>query len=386
MRVALLTTDSRQHYGTFDGELPSFGAAPEALLQGFIGMRELQVEIIACLQQPVQPTRRLAENIVFHGVHVPKWGWLRSGYSGCIRAVRKKLRELQPDIVHGQGTERDCGISAIFSGFPNVVTIHGNMAALARMFGAGVGSYGWLAARLEDFTLRRTAGVFCNSAYTEDLVRPRARRTWRVPNAIRAPFFAPAQTLPVTDRCVVLNVGVISARKRQLELLDLAMRLRRQGIEFELHFIGHADPSDPIGRVFFAKMKEAEALGCARYLGLKSTTELIALFDSAHGLIHFPTEEAFGLVVPEAMARNLKVFGTRVGGIVDIASGVPGAELFDAEDWSGLADALTRWIRRGFPLAPEAAAVVRERYHPRVVAERHLEIYREVLGLLKSRS
>jgi hypothetical protein len=51
---------------------------------------------------------------------------------GCIRATRRRLRTLQPDLVHGQGTERDCALSAIFSGFPNVVTIHGNMAELAR--------------------------------------------------------------------------------------------------------------------------------------------------------------------------------------------------------------------------------------------------------------
>jgi len=380
MRVALLTTDSRQHYGTFGEPLPSFGAAPEALLQGFAGMPEVEVDVVSCLQQPVEPTCRLADNIVFHGLHVPKRGWLRSGYSGCIHAIRKKLRELQPDIVHGQGTERDCAVSAVFGGFPNVVTIHGNMTALARMFGARVGSYGWIAGRLEDFTLGRTAGVFCNSAYTEALVAPRARRTWRVPNAIRAPFFSPAQAAPPGDRCIVLNVGVISARKRQVELLDLAMRLRRKGVEFELHFVGHADPHDPVGREFFAKMKDAESLGCARYLGLKSTKELIALLDSAHGLIHFPTEEAFGLVVPEAMARNLHVFGARVGGIIDIAAGVPGAELFDHENWIGLANALTHWVQSGFPRSQSAGEIVRERYHPEVVARRHVEIYEKVLG------
>jgi len=74
------------------------------------------------------------------------------------RAVRRKLKEIQPDLVHGQGTELDCAVSAVFSGFPNVVTIHGNMAELARQFRARVGSFYWLTARLENFTLKRTAG------------------------------------------------------------------------------------------------------------------------------------------------------------------------------------------------------------------------------------
>ena len=54
----------------------------------------------------------------YHSLIVPKLGWLCTGYQGFIRAPRKKIWELQPDIVHGQGTERDCALSAVFSGFP----------------------------------------------------------------------------------------------------------------------------------------------------------------------------------------------------------------------------------------------------------------------------
>src|SRR6185312_6563280 len=166
-----------------------FGTAPEALLQGFAQLPEVEVHVVSCTQRLMQSPEKIAPNIFFHSLHVPKLGWLRTFYQGCIRATRRKLREIRPDIVHGQGTERDCAISAALSGFSNVVTIHGNMAELARLFGARIGSYEWLASRLENFALRRTAGVFCNSAYTESLVRPRARKVWRVPNALRQPFF-----------------------------------------------------------------------------------------------------------------------------------------------------------------------------------------------------
>ena len=192
MKLALLATDVRAHTKDYQNTMPGFGTAPEALIQGLAVLPELEVHIVSCTQQPMRSPEKLADNIWFHSLHVPKIGWLRTGYQGCVRAVRKKLREIKPDIVHGQGTERDCALNAVLSGFPNVVTIHGNMAELARMFRARLGSYNWLAARLENFALRRTAGVFCNSAYTENLVRPRARKTWRVPNALRAEFFTDA--------------------------------------------------------------------------------------------------------------------------------------------------------------------------------------------------
>jgi glycosyltransferase involved in cell wall biosynthesis len=115
-------------------------------------------------------------------------------------------------------------------------------------------------------------------------------------------------------------------------------------------------------------------------LGVKSTVELIACFDAAHALVHFPNEEAFGLVVAEALARDLKLFGARLGGIVDIASGVPDAELLGMEDWEGLATAVANWMRNGHPRADDSARLMVERYHPSVIAARHLEIYREVLS------
>ena len=52
---------------------------------------------------------------------------------------------------------------------------------------------------------------------------------------------------------------------------------------------------------------------------------MIAACDNASALVHFPREESFGLVVAEALARNLKLFASSVGGIVEIAKDADGA-------------------------------------------------------------
>jgi glycosyltransferase involved in cell wall biosynthesis len=381
VKVAILTTDSREHFKQYEKPEPFFGTAPEALLQGFAGIPGVEVHVISCLRHPVPTPFRIADNIWYHALVVPKSGWMSTFYQGCIRAVRSKLREIKPEIVHGQGSERDCAISAVFSGYPNVVTIHGNMAELARMFQARIGSFGWLAARLENFSLKRTAGVFCNSVYTQQLVAPRAQRAWLVPNAIRAEFFAPPAS-PATQpaRPVLINVGLVCPRKRQLELLDLAERLHQAGNTFALHFIGDASPANAYGAAFFEKIKPMEKAGYARYVGKMNTPELIRYFDQSQAMVHFPSEEAFGLVVAEALARDLKFFGAQLGGITDIAKDVPGAELFTGEDWQGLQAGIARWLRLGAPRNPATQPIISSRYHPRQIAQRHLEIYREVLS------
>jgi glycosyltransferase involved in cell wall biosynthesis len=381
VKIAIITTDSREHFKDYGNPVPYFGTAPEALLQGFGQMPEIEVHVLSCARARMKSPDKLAPNTYFHSLLVPKIGWMSTGYQGCVRAVRRKLREIQPDIVHGQGTERDCAMDAVFSGFPNVLTIHGNMAELSRLFRARIGNYFWLAGRLENFALPRTAGVFCNSAYTEDLVRPRARRTWRVPNALRNAFFeAPSGVSTRLSPPILLNVGVITERKRQVELLDVIQTLDQRGLKFQFQFIGDINADAPYAATFLKKIKPLEAKGCARYLGPLPTGELIRHYDTASAVVHFPTEEAFGLVVAEALARNLKLFGARLGGIQDIVADVPGSELIDSQDWGGLTEALATWLREGGRNVNCSADVMRRRYHPSVVAQRHLEIYREVLS------
>lgn len=380
LKIAMLITDARVPGGLYDGPLPSLGTAPDALLQGFAGMPEVEIHVVSCVQQPVISPEKLAPNIYYHSLLVPKFGWLRTGYQGCIRAVRKKLRELQPDVVHAQGTERDCAISAIFSGFPNVLTIHGNMRAIAPIFQARFGDYYWLTAKLEQFTLPRTGGVFCNSAYTENLVTPLARKTWRVPNAVREEFFynVPANKHPVVP--ALLNIGILQPRKQQLELLALADRLHRRGLKFEIQFAGDLSAATAYGVQFATELAKARKAGYARRLGVLSAPQLIAAMDAAAALVHFPTEEAFGLVVAEGLARNLKFFGANVGGVVEIAAGVDGSELFAPDDFAGLESGIARWLATDYPAPRNAAEIMRQRYHPEVIARRHLEIYRRVVA------
>src|SRR5262245_24830148 len=149
MKIAIVSTDNREHFKTYARPDPDVPTPQMALLQGFEQMPELEVHFISCLQQPVNCPEKLGGNIWYHGLHVPKIGWLRTGYQGCIRRVRQRLAAIRPDIVHGQGTERDCAISAVFSGFLNVLTIHGNMQALAELHHAPAFSFPWITGKLE---------------------------------------------------------------------------------------------------------------------------------------------------------------------------------------------------------------------------------------------
>src|SRR5277367_4226005 len=213
MKIAILTTDNRQNYAQFRKTEPWFGTAPEALFQGFAARPDTEVHVVSCTQQAMRSPEKIADNIFFHSLVIPKIGWLRTSYLGCIRAVRKKLKEIRPDIVHGQGTERDCAISAVFSGFPNVLTLHGNMRLIAKIERARPFSFWWLAARLEAFTLPRSDGIVCITNYTRAAVANLAKKTWVVPNAVDTGFFDVRPETHSDYPPVILCIGAVGFRK-----------------------------------------------------------------------------------------------------------------------------------------------------------------------------
>ena len=384
MKLAYLTADNREVWKDYARTAPVFGPAPGALLSGFEGMPGLEVHVISCIRQPVKSPVKLAENIWFHSLTVPKWGWIRTGYAGCIRAVRRKLREIQPDLVHGQGTELESGMCGAFSGYPNVMTLLGVMKEMADVFEAKPGSFYWCASLLESLALRRTAGVLANSRFTEACVRERTRKTWLVANALRKEFLDTPLAEPRkggTPNRLVMNIGTITGYKRQIELLDMAEKLRGEGVDLRWRFVGAATVGNPYPDRF---RRRIEGLDWVSWQNSLSTEQIIAELDQSAAMVHVSAIESFGLVVAEALARNVKFFGFGVAGVNDIADGVEGAEVVADDDWAGLQAAICRWARAGCPRPLTAAATMRERYHPQVIATKHLDIYREVLQNLRA--
>jgi glycosyltransferase involved in cell wall biosynthesis len=374
LRIAILTTDGRALSPQWAMEpVPSFGTAPSALLEGFADLPDLEVHVLSAAKDHSLIGLQLAPNIRWHPVKIGKYHQMRSLYAGSVLATRHALRSVSPDIVHGQGTEKECAMSAVHSGYPNVVTIHGNMAELQRLGYHDNRLFGGIASKLEGYALARTAGVFCNSAYTETLVRPRSGRTWLVPNPIRKAFFRPIPEIRKTGELPrLLNVGLVSPRKRQLELLRMAGKLHKEGLAFRLVFAGGIGGGD-YGKAFTDELRKAEQAGYAEYAGYLDIDALIRLMDESEGFVHFPTEEAFGLVVAEALARGLKFFGSDLGGIRDIAEGIPGSELFN--EFEDMQAGIARWLTAGAPRSPESAQKIIDYYHPVVIAKRHVEIY-----------
>jgi glycosyltransferase involved in cell wall biosynthesis len=378
MRLVILTTDMRESVPGCTNPQPHIGIAPGALLQGFALLPEIEVHVVSCLKEPLRSPEKIAPNIFYHGVVVPRMGWLRTGYQGCIRAVRKKTREIQPDIVHGQGTERDCAISAVLSGFPNVLTVHGNMRLIARVLRAKFLSYHWLAARLESFVLPRTNGVVCITNYTRNAVKLLAKNTWVLPNAVDSSFFE-INVAPVSGHTpVILCIGTIDRRKNQIAFIHALDSLANEQ-KFKVLFLGRPEPG-VYGEEF---LKLVQVRNWCEHVGVVGRDQMRKYFQSAALLVLPTLEDNCPLVVLEAMAAGVPVLASNVGGVPDLIQHEVNGLLCDPQRPETFRAAVCRFLEDppfAGRLAAEAKRQAQARFHPLVIARRHVEIYREVIA------
>lgn len=380
LRVAMICTDTwESKVFKLHPDRPNFGTAPAALLDGFaaLGPAAVETHVISCVQTPVPRPARLAENLWYHQLVVPKIGWLRTGYQGCIRAIRRQVRAVAPDLVHGQGTERDCALAAVFSGRPNVITIHGNMRHIARVTTARPFSFLWLAARLETVALRRAGGVICISQYTAASVNALARRTWRIPNAVDMQFFQ-GQSASVSPP-VVLCVGNISRVKNQNDFIRALAPLAASR-NFRVVFLGALAEQDPYAAEFKALLQEHP---WCEFGGFASREELRHHLGGSTLLALPSVEDNCPMCVLEAMAAGVPVAAARIGGVPELITDGDSGLLFNPRAPAEIQRAVQRLLddpalrQRAGQRARQAAE---NRYHPAVIAQRHLEVYREALS------
>ncbi len=374
LRVAMLLADDRDEYGRHDLPQPYFGPAPSSLIEGFSQTDGVEIHIICCVHRSLPAPERIAPNIFYHALRVPKLGWLRTAYAGCIVAVRRLLRRIRPHVVHGQGTERATGMCAAYSGYPNVLTIHGNMRAIARAMGARPLSFHGLTAFLEGWVLPRVGGVICLSNYTREQVAANARRTWVVPNAVGDAFFRnnPARATPAEVVCVA---RICNYKNQNALITALDPVAARQ--PFRLIFAG-IGPDDS----YFAEFRRLiAARPWCQHAGQLDAASLRALYARA-SLGVLPTlEDNCPMVILEAAAGGLPFAASNVGGVPDLIEDGKTGVLFDPRNPTDMRDKIAALLAEPTQLTElgaRARARAEQNFRPSVIAAAHLQIYRGI--------
>lgn len=321
------------------------------------------------------PAGQLREPEVLEGVSVRYFPWdergalphLLTAYRNCRAALRSLAREGGVDLLNVH-----LPLSAFAAlapprpiSAPAVVTFHApwDQEFRLKVLGAPMASptvalHTFPRRLLQAFTLRRSEGLLCLSAFMRDqverLVPLRGKRVAVIPGGVDCDRFAPGPEkagpraslgLP-REGTLLLTVRRLTPRMGLERLLHAFRELAGDFPEAYLLLAGEG----PLRGVLEREIRASGLAGRARLLGFVPEGDLPTLYRAAD-LFVLPTTalEGFGMVTLEALASGLPVLATPVGGTLEILLDLPGP--FLAEDASP--GALVRGLR-GFLTMPGA--------------------------------
>ena len=141
------------------------------------------------------------------------------------------------------------------------------------------------------------------------------------------------------SRFTVLNVGRFYPRKRVDILLRAAARLRAKIPELEVRIVGNG----PCNRRWRRLADELNLEGAVTWLGDVSRAELAAEYNRCHVFCMPSVQEAFGIVLLEAMAAAKPIVASRAAAIPEVARY---ARLIKADNVDALAEGLYEEYRK----------------------------------------
>ena len=129
-------------------------------------------------------------------------------------------------------------------------------------------------------------------------------------------------------------------------------------------------------------MALANKLPGIEFLGFLGRDELAAQFERSTMLVLPTFEDNCPMVVLEAMAAGLPVAASRVGGVPDLVQeGVTGL-MFDPNEPGAIRNTIGYLLANpalGVEFGKAGHQIASERYHPAVIAAKHVEFYQSIL-------
>jgi glycosyltransferase involved in cell wall biosynthesis len=301
-----------------------------------------------------------------------------------IGALRKIVAQRSPDVIvtHQVKSHFLMKVSGLWKKYPWVAFNHGYTTTDRKML---------LYNRLDRWSLPKADGVVtvCE-AFAKQLVKmgvPRARIHVQH-NSIRPEPSVSAQEMYAfrrklgvkDDERMILAVGRLSKEKAQVDLLRAFKNLSDTHSETNarLVIVGEGPEREPLETA-------AASLGISDRVIFTGQVKNVEIYYAAADVLANPSHsEGSPYVLLEAMAANLPIVATAVGGVPEMVENDQTALLVPASDPQAMADAIARVLgdeQLAQRLAASASTLGSFRFSPESYVRSVANIYREVIGI-----
>ncbi len=352
------------------------------------GLREInagEIHVLVVTPEVDRPIVEPGPLGILHRLPCPRGSGSPSLFLWRRALLLRELRKIDPDIVHGQGSEGEYAFTAVTSPYPNVITFHGIMHRVHEINPPPLFSLSHVPRWVEKIVARKARHVISISQEVETFLHNRhsPARTYRLPNAM-APCFFEVQPKPDPASHTVLYVGAIQRRKGLIHLVEaLAAAQPRLDRPVRLLVIGPEakGPEQAYAALVRSRAQELGVSNRIEWLGVLRESDVAATLARSDMLVLPSFWENMPMCIGEAMSAGVAVISTTAAGIPDWVEDGRTGLLVPPGDSPALAQALFSLLSNGelrAQLAAAGRAKARAQYAPSVVAEKTLRVYEEI--------
>jgi glycosyltransferase involved in cell wall biosynthesis len=348
------------------------------LVRALAAFGNLEVHVVTLERDPALIGDSNWAGAVIHRLPRHPSGELRNATGPGRRQLQEYLRRLRPTIVHAHDIY---GLMVKGLLLPRVFTIHGFIYRDTLLSGQ---NWPWFRSKI--WRLVETAGwadqphLISISPYVRERLGGVATGVIHdIDNPLAEDFF---EIERAEQPGVVLSAASICPRKNTLTLIDAVAQMVRNDIAVELRLAGAVTDAAYGERVKQA-IRDHALQNRVTLLGPIRTSEIRQELARAAVFALLSLQENSPMVIEEAMAAGVVVLTSNRCGMPYMVQNGETGYLVDpdnpAEVARRLGDLLVdATVRRN--MARAARAVALQRFHPRAVAERTLEVYRDAVS------
>lgn len=376
MRVALV--------GDYPLDPNRISGGPQAvfayLVQGLERFQDLDLHVVAA--HKTLDSRRILQRdrVTFHYLPYPNRTTFLA-YPTLWRSIQHTLRQIKPDLVHGQ-SGYIYGTIVLGSGYPTALTVHSIHGTEVRF---ATSPSRRLNVRLQHLLMRwyfvsRVRHVVSISPYIRRHYESRVKATfYDIDNPVSDSFFELDPDQEIANR--VLFIGFLRAVKRPDLALKAFALAREQVPELSLHFAGAA--VDPLLKAQLQEFVDSNQLGQqVKFLGQLSEAQVLEAYQKMSILLLTSELETSAMAILQAMAAGKPVVATAVGGVPFLVDDGRTGILAGSNSAEQLAQALVTLardadLRRRMRQAARSEAL--DRFKTDAVASKTFAMYQEML-------